>query len=506
MSEQAKLTTRQRAYQTIMVVFAISLGLAGVSSLPVLFKLIWSKGAALAVVNDLPVTQQEYMRKVRMEQHKIQAYRQQFGEAASQIFKALGMSENPREAALEQLINDKVVLSVAQRLHMQLAPAYVGKKISDPTILYNFFGDGLPSVLFNQQTKQIDYTKLGQFLSRQGMTMRQFEEAIEDTIKEYMTLALVQGAAVVSPAALEKALLQKFAPKAFTMTKLPLAQFLKVEQAKSISDEELAGYYAQVQEAYQAPEKRAGNVWVFKKSGYALAAAAKEASDKEEKFSEQFNKDMAAVMNAPEMAVTALARQKNGVKKALAAQELRENEQNPVVKQLFGLSVGRRGFFVEGDTGYLVELIKVEKGAALPLAQVKEKVMADLRKERALQALEKHISEKSDWAGEKASSIAWKPGNDQAFEAWRKEGVAVERIKKMFAVGQELVGFASDFAYRVKVDAVSAVDAQVADKERASLQKELAAEAAQQTMYEFIASSREHATIVMNTALLEQQP
>jgi hypothetical protein len=512
-SEYSKVNARKKALQIVVIVFAVSMGLTGISSIPALIKLIWKKSAAVAVVNDLPINQQEYRYKSIIEQRKLAMCRQQFGGALPpELLRYLDVSENPQEKALEDLITDKVVLSVAEKLKLALAPAYVAKKLSDPSVLYKFFGEGVPQALFNPATRQLDYNRLRQFLQRQGMTVCQFEESVEDAIKEYLAIALTQGAAVVSTAAMQERLLERYAPKTFVMTKLPLAQFIKAEEAKTMADEDIAAYYdKEVQQGrYQSPEKRGGNVWVFKQKGYELSGpeVVTEKEQAEGSFGERFARDVQGLLNVPEMTIAAFARQRNGTKKALLPQQLREDEKNPVVKELFALSKGRRGFLVEGDTGYLVELTTIEKGLPLPLPEVKSKIVADMKKELAQEALvaamEDYDKTKKLSGTTSTATISWKPGSDQVFEAWRKEGVAIERIRRMFKAGQELIGMAPDYAYIVRVEAVGELGA-ISAQQRDVISQELASESALLITKEFIASSREHATIVMNTALLGDQ-
>lgn len=493
MSEQVN-KVKQKGLQWSLIIVAAALAFGGVSSLPLLFKTLFGRTASIAVVNDIPITLSEFRRQTVLEQHKLASYRQQFGEQASLIMQAWGISQNPQQAALEQLINDKVVLSLAQRLDIVLSPTYVSLKLQDPAFLGAVFGSAVPSFLYDGN-KRLDSKKLATFLSRQGMTMAHFEQSLEDLLQEYMFFTLASGAAVVSDAAFMAHLRAKYGTKTFAITRVPLTAFIKKESAQAIPEAELEAFYKQQSAVgkYAAPEKRGGSVWIFKQKPYDILSGGKE---DESDFSERFLKDAQEVLQGSDAQVTSFMRQKNGVKKLLGLTTIQDD--NVILKKLFALAKGQRTAFVHEGVGYILELTKLEKGAAKPLDEVVAQVKSDMYKERAYKTLEKELDKAVASSADKYS-LTVRPGVPVA-----DKHLPVDRMARMFRVGQSITGMTEGYGYKVELVEIAPLAERAAKDHYQEIWKEVERESSALLTQELVASSREHATITIDSSVLQQ--
>lgn len=487
---------RTKAYRSIFWIVVISM--AGISTVPLLFKSFLQSTDAVALVNGRPISQAEFTSRITAEERKISAYRERFGEMADSILAMIGMSKNPRETALENLIQEKILLGVADDLKIALDPKFVAQRLQDPQLLFGLFGEMVPQFLLDKRGC-LQYDRLTAFLKRQGMTVGMFEQSVEDMLRDGLVASLAQGASVVTKADLLEKQYQAYAPRTFAVVTVPLAEYIKKEGAKQISDDQAQTFYLQENKhrRYWTPELRSATVWSFDQKSYDVTAREKQS---EHDFAERFTKDIQAIVNAPETTFMSFVQLKNGTQSSLTRKKADDKQDAALVRRLFSMSprVGSRTFFVEGNKGYVLALTALEPGQVAQFESVKEQVKTDMREVQALKALE------ADLPTVKGSEIqiSVTPGNDKALENLKTQGIAVDRMKRMFAPGQMFIGITGTpgsghaiLGYRVTLVDRGAIDQTAAEKERTSTMSTLTQSEGEQLLYDFIASLREHATI-----------
>lgn len=490
---------RTKAYRGLF--WLAVLGLASVGSIPLLFKSFLQSTDAVALVNGRPITQLEFDSRIAAEERKIAAYRERFGEMADSILAMIGMSKNPRETALESLIQEKILLGVADDLHIALSPQFVAQRLRDPQLLFGLFGEMLPQSLLDKQGN-LQYDRFSVFLKHQGLTVGLFEQAVEDMLRDSLVATLAQGAALVTNATRLEKEYQDYAPKTYTVVTVPLSSYLKQEAGQQITDDQAQAFFLQEnrRKRYWNPELRSATVWTFDQKSYDVTSREKQS---EHDFAERFTKDTQAIMNAPQASFLSFVQLRNGTQSTLTRKRPDDKQDAALVRRLFQMNPrpGSRTLFAEGSKGYIIELTSLEPGQAAPFESVKERVKADIREERALKALEADLPTVGKEKGAEIR-VTVTPGNsEKELEKLKKEGIAVDRMKRMFAQGQNFTGIATNpatreiYGYRITLVERGPVDQARAEKERATTTAALEQNEGEQLLYDFIASLREHATI-----------
>lgn len=490
---------RTKAYRGIFWVVVIAL--AGISSVPYFFKGFLQSTDAVALVNGRPISQLEFDSRIAAEERKIAAYRERFGEMADSILAMIGMSKNPRETALESLIQEKILLGVADDLHIVLSPQYVVQRLKDPQLLFGLFGEMIPQSLLDKQGN-LQYDRMSVFLKHQGLTVGLFEQAVEDLLRDSLVATLAQGASYVTNAAHLEKEYQDYAPKTYAVLTVPLNSYLKQEAGQQITDDQAQAFFLQENrhKRYWTPELRSATVWTFDQKSYDVTSREKQG---EHDFAERFTKDTQAIMNAPQAAFLSFVQMRNGTQSTLTRKRPDDKQDAALVRRLFQMNPrpGSRTLFAEGSKGYIIELTSLEPSQTAPFESVKERVKADMREDRALKALEADLPTLGKERGSEVR-VTVAPGNgEKELEKLKKEGMATDRMKRMFAQGQNFSEITKNptnheiYGYRVTLVDRGPVDQARVEKERPTFMPTLEQSEGEQLLYDFIASLREHATI-----------
>lgn len=395
-------------------------------------------------------------------------------------------------------------MGVANQLHISLHKDFVAQSLRNPQVVYQLFSDVIPYHLFDRQGN-LDVDRLKLFLQRQGKTIESLDALIEDVMKRQLVLNLVKNAAVVSPADITEFRLKNDAPKTFAVTTISYAPYVKALEKNQLPAEEVHAYFTKhntMSHRYWSPEKRSGTVWTFKQKGYDVGSS-KSAKD----FEERFTKEVQGLLTAPREALATFAQQKNGAHHQVTGTVQNDAQE---VQTLFSLMQGRRNAYVQDGVGYIVELTAIEKSAALPFEKVKPEILQDMYQEQARNKVSQILSKLS--AGDihdlglvegslKTVTVKTFPGDDAQLASLQKQGIATDKMKRMFRQGQHFTGSSETMGYAVELSQVGASVGK--GEETTAMIASLERENEGRITHDFIASLREHATIVMNKSLLK---
>jgi SurA-like N-terminal domain len=187
------------------------------------------------VINGYEVDIKEFRHRLLEEEHRLQSLRQQFGPQAEELLQSFGLSGRPEEMAINALIHEKLLLSAADTLGIRLSPEYIKHKLQDPAFLIQSLGDLVPPYLFDRNGS-LNQKALLKYLQRRGMTMSDFEQALENALKSTLVLQLVTGASYVPQAFIKERFIRDYSSKKFTMVVFDLASYLP--KKKEVTDEE----------------------------------------------------------------------------------------------------------------------------------------------------------------------------------------------------------------------------------------------------------------------------
>ena len=366
----------------------------------------------IAIVNGYEITPIEFRNKVMEEEKRLSYLQEQFGKEAKSILESQGINSDPQEAAMDQLIKDKVILSAADKLGISLSADYISKKFSDPDYMYRILGQVIPVQYLMQEG--FDLSKLSYLLRKQGVSISQFEEMVENTIKKLAVFDIAQSALYIPESVLKEYFEKNYLKKRFTVLTFDFSKYLnkvKTDQSQALSEDQIKSYFekASKNKKYWMPEKRSGIVWKFDASSYVLKVSDREIENyydknkdvefknkklmdvKEtihnklmaDKFDRLFTLDAQRMVNEsrknPEILVD-FVNSKKGIKTAIDMAELNSSMN---LQKLFSLKLNQKTYYVEDGKGYIVELTNIKPAYKPELALVKQKVMDDMTKDQA---------------------------------------------------------------------------------------------------------------------------
>ncbi len=215
----------------------------------------------IATVNGHNITYLEFVRKLNEVQNVIKQVRQTQGVNAEKVLKMWGLDKRPDEFVLETLIGEKVIKSATANLGAEVHPEYVQAKLNDQFFVYQNLRGLIPPQAMRGGT--IDVVALERNLERQGISMSDFDEMLNDALLQAFLFNLVEAGLYIPDDALKDAYISQNIKKKYAY--LPLSRSAYVTKAKQtkLNDAEVASYYRGSQENYRIAEKRSAKVWTF---------------------------------------------------------------------------------------------------------------------------------------------------------------------------------------------------------------------------------------------------
>lgn len=227
-------------------------------------------------VNGQEVSVHTFNYALQESEQKINMIRRQYGAQADLFMQLYGMSNNPQETALQQVIYNALLDQVAQKMHINLAQEYLEVRLSNPQFIVSRIGHLLPSYIFDQKFG-INGQALMEFLKTPEMRFAQKELSRE--LRNQFALLMIQSGFYL-PEFLTQALFEdtkmekKFAYQVFS-----LDNFVRDARTEKITDDELKAFYDaqnQASQKYWSPETRQGSEWTFTPEGYGIEVSEKE--------------------------------------------------------------------------------------------------------------------------------------------------------------------------------------------------------------------------------------
>ncbi len=217
----------------------------------------------LASVNGHDVTYLEFTRKLSEVQNAIKQVRQTQGVEADKVLKMWGLEGKPDELVLEALVGEKIIKSATQNLGAEIHPEYVQSKLSDPYFVYQHLRGIIPPQALRGGT--IDATALERNLERQGISMAEFDELLQDALLRSFLFSLVEAGLYIPNDALKDAYIGQNIKKKYAYLPLSLSSYVTKAHEAKLSDVEIANYYRdkEHQENYRISEKRSAKIWAF---------------------------------------------------------------------------------------------------------------------------------------------------------------------------------------------------------------------------------------------------
>lgn len=252
---------------THVILWITLISLAGISSFVGLMRRFSGiPENTIAEVGGYDISLMDFRRKAAAEEQRLAYYRKQFGPYAAYFLQSLGLSDNAYENALQSLIQEKLILTAADKINLQLAHHFVMKKLEDPAFALQAFPEIVPPFIYDS-LGGLDTKLLIKYVQRQGMSIGQFEKSIEDALRRMIVVELLPTTVYVPQAKIEQQYIKDNVSRSYDVLTLALEGYLKQAKKEILSPEELRSFFETqnaLNKRYWIPEKRDAHVWTFK--------------------------------------------------------------------------------------------------------------------------------------------------------------------------------------------------------------------------------------------------
>lgn len=198
---------------------------------------------AIALINNREISELEYRRRIHIEEQYLSYFKQQLGDFADQYLMMVGLSNDASANALNALIQEQLLLDAAQKTHIVVSDEYAQRCLNDAQCATKYLGSLVPPYLYDNQGV-LTRKALMNYLRHQGMTIENFETAIEETLSRNLFIQFINAASYVTQANLQEQLLREASIKHFEILHFSLKPYMEAAQ-KDIKDEKEARKRAQ---------------------------------------------------------------------------------------------------------------------------------------------------------------------------------------------------------------------------------------------------------------------
>lgn len=251
-------------------VWVAVIGIAGLFSIPSLIKETPSEPWAIKV-NDVEVGLKQFNWALEEKREWLGMVRAQYGPQTDMLLQAFGIKSDPVSLAMEAVINESLVNDLARRMPLYLHNQSVQEALVNPEFIKYYLSGLIPSFLL-QKDGSINTLALRNFLLHRGMKPAEFEKCVEKAIARKVAMDAFSVGAYV-PFFDKKAMSAlNEAKRSFDILTFSYENQLKSEKQQTLSQEEIASYYALKKGSpqYQIPEKRGGILWKFNAQDYGI--------------------------------------------------------------------------------------------------------------------------------------------------------------------------------------------------------------------------------------------
>ncbi len=255
---------RSTGYQVILWITIIAV--AGLFSLPGLFKKSGDSGPWAFKVNGVEIPYKQFMQEYQERRDQIMQFKAQYGDWIEQILGNI----DPKKMAYDTLTRELLMDQLAQSMSISLHSDYVMRQLNNPVFVRRELASVIPPYVVDPQGG-INQTLLKQYLKRKGMSLAAFEERLEKVLTERFIMDLVNGSLYVPNYELKQEYFAQYAGKKFSIITFSLDEILRKEKNTPLTDQEISDFFEKensISKRYWVPEKRSATVWEFDQGNY----------------------------------------------------------------------------------------------------------------------------------------------------------------------------------------------------------------------------------------------
>lgn len=231
-----------------------------------------SKAAWVLSINGNKVMYNDFAMNVAAQKERLDVMRQQYGPYADEFFKAFGM--NPQQMAMQELIRNALLDQAVDTMSLNVSHEYVAQQLQNVYFIQEHLSDLLPLYVFDETG--INQRALRNHLHRMGLSAQEFDALITQRAQRNFAGILAQGAHYIPEFAKKDFYATHYLGKKFSILSLDLETFLKEEQTKTVTQEQLQSFFDAQNKAkkrYWVPEKRDGITWTVTPEKYGITVS-----------------------------------------------------------------------------------------------------------------------------------------------------------------------------------------------------------------------------------------
>ncbi|HLC06759.1 MAG TPA: SurA N-terminal domain-containing protein [Candidatus Babeliales bacterium] len=262
---------------------------AGMISIPSLMRQERAGASWALQVNGEKVSYQEFAREIAEQSEFLAQVRAQYGQYADLLFQAMGWPSDPKSLAFDVLVKTTLMGQLVKELGISVHADYIAESINDAQFARRHLQRVLPPFIF-EQTGALNPDKLKMFLQHKGISIKEFENKIEQSLAQLQAMQFVALSAYIPSFDIKQEFIVNNLGKQFSYLTFSFDSFLSAEKRNAISDEDARVFYDKEniqRRRYWVPEKRDGIVWKFGARNY-------NASISEEQISEYYEDNKAS--------------------------------------------------------------------------------------------------------------------------------------------------------------------------------------------------------------------
>ncbi len=258
-------------YIAILIVVALSVGMV---SIPSLLRQDGASSWAMQV-NGKKVSYRDFAQEIAEQSEFLAQIRAQYGQYADLLMQAMNWPTDPKAMASEVLIKIALLNQLVDDLGIHVDGRYIAESINNAQFARQHLQRIVPQYLFDS-TGVLNSEKLKMFLHHKGLSMRDFEHKIEQSLSQLQAMQFIGSTCYVPLFDIEQEFIAQNLGKEFSYIAFSLDSFLTAEKKRTISDEDALNFYNKEnnqRRRYWIPEKRDGIVWKFDAKSYGASVS-----------------------------------------------------------------------------------------------------------------------------------------------------------------------------------------------------------------------------------------
>jgi len=221
----------------------------------------------IATVNGQELMSDTLERKVAAFEEQLQQARRQWGQYADALFKMMKMKLDPKQMALEQMVQEALLDQAAQKLSVQLHHEYTNDKLANPYFLQSI-SDLIP--LYALDSTGINEQALNAHLQRFGLSSHDFNQELQHALKRQFLIDMLTAASYIPSFEIREQIVNMYGLKKFSILTFSLDKLYQEEKRKEVSVQELKKFFDRNSKRYVIPEQRFGLIWKFTPQQYGI--------------------------------------------------------------------------------------------------------------------------------------------------------------------------------------------------------------------------------------------